>query len=156
MTKKISSGLFILLFLMASLASAAPDNGKSTVSPLAAKACSVIKENIKKGEDIKKFVKVSIQIGHNPCYIVKCGIEGGGNLEQIITGAVEGGATPDVISRCAIDAGAKVFDVASIIMRADSPSICFYEPQEEFIPIETGIPGDIGDGIPVSPWSFRK
>ena len=117
------------------------------------KACSVIKEKIQKHEDIRKYVKTSIQMGFSACNIIKCSIEGGGDLTQIITGAVEAGTTPDVVSRCAMDAGAKAEKVAEILNTLSSAGICYLLPE---IPDEYDHPGTpvIIKPPPVSPSGF--
>ena len=125
---------------------------KSPTNDAEEKACSVIKDKIQKAEDIRKYVKTSIQMGFNACNIIKCSIEKGGDLTQIITGAVEAGITSDVVSKCAIDAGAKAEMVAGILNKLSAAGICYLLPE---IPETYGLPGTpVIIKPPISPSGF--
>lgn len=130
--KKTFMCLLVQVVLLALLGFSSADNkpvNKSPADDAEEKACSVIKDKIQKPEDIRKYVKTSIQMGFSACNIIKCSIEGGGDLTQIITGAVEAGITPDVVSRCAMDAGAKAEKVAEILDKLSAAGICYVLPE---------------------------
>ncbi|MEW6110171.1 MAG: hypothetical protein AB1632_13555 [Nitrospirota bacterium] len=126
--------IFLLSALTLSSAEKNRGDAQSILSQKIKDACAVIDENIKKGGNIKKFVKTSIQMGYGACPIIKCSIKGGGDLEQIITGAIEAGATTDVVSRCAIDAGAEAKEVAYILGTVSSPGLCYILPEDQPLP----------------------
>lgn len=92
-------------------------------------ACSVIHEKVRQGNNIKKYVKTSIQMGYTPCRIIKCSIEAGGDVEQTVTGAIEAGVTTDVVARCALTAGADSKSIASILSKVSLPGACYILPE---------------------------
>ena len=87
--------------------------------------CAFINDKIKAGEDIKKFIRTSLQMGYNPCALINCAIKGGGNLEQIIAGAVEAGATHAVISKCCMNAGVDANELTRTFAKVGSPTLCY-------------------------------
>ena len=154
-----------LLFSM--LGSAVPVENKEvrgrTLDSLEGKrVCAVLGESVKKGDDIRKIVKTSIELGYNACYVVKCALSGGGNLQQVIAGAVEAGATPDVVSKCAVDSGAETNEVARSLALAGGPSLCYFEPAglgyrspgDEMVPMDTTTPVRNTGARSVSPSAF--
>lgn len=142
--KKTFMCFLVQAFFFALVGFSSADNkpvNKSPANDAEEKACSVIKDKIQKNQDIRKYVKTSIQMGFKACNIIKCSIEGGGDLTQIIAGAVEAGITPDVVSRCAMDAGAKAEKVAEILDKLSSAGICYVLPEipDEYEPPEPPI-----------------
>lgn len=124
----------MLFSLSVSSARSNPPDPSSAPSEKIKAACTVIEENIKKNNNIKKYVKTSIQMGYKACPVITCSVKAKGNIEQIITGAVEAGTTTDVVSRCAIDAGARPQEVAAILTSVSLPGICYLLPEDQPTP----------------------
>jgi hypothetical protein len=159
------SYVMVPVFLLVMSGSSLPVDNKNTQTNdvlEGKRVCSVLKESVDKGEDIKKVVKTGIEMGYNACYVVKCAISGGGDLKQIIAGAVEAGATPDVVARCAVDAGAEATDVVRCLVQAGTTSICYFQPVaglgysspvDELVPMDPA-PRSTAAGRFISPSSF--
>lgn len=156
MRRILSLGAFFLslsvVFSFAAVSS--PNTPQDTLSALSEKikaACTVIEENIKKGNNIKKYVRTSIQMGYAACPVIRCSIQAGGDLEQIITGALEAGVTTEVASKCCIAAGAEPKNIAAILSSVSASNICYLLPEDQPLPQTQAPPRTLR---PLSPSGF--
>lgn len=125
----------------------ADDSVKEASEPLRSQkvraACSAIADNIKRGVNIRKFVKTSILMGLPACPLIICSLESKGDPGQVLTGAIDAGTGPDVVSRCALLAGVAAGDIAAILTGASTPGVCYMTyvmPEKPEVLVKPDIP----------------
>lgn len=139
---------------------AAADNGKGRPGDKDT-TCKLIDIALKRGGDLRKLVKTTLQMGHDACSVIKCSIRSDRRLEDIIAGAYDASVPTDVVARCSLDAGADGIRVSEI-MAGLSPNLCFLGPSvygytpgdaEAPIPPAPGPPGIVTRQV-ISPYTF--
>jgi hypothetical protein len=111
--------------------------------------CAIIRNDITKGADPRKVMRDKIRSGAGACTVIQCGLASGADPKQVFAGATEAGLTSDVISRCSINAGAEPAWVSEALQNLGMHVAL----EDEFIPIETDLPGS-AKGRFLSPSSF--
>jgi hypothetical protein len=111
--------------------------------------CTIIRNDITKGADPRKVTRDKISSGAGACTVIQCGLASGADPIQVFAGATEAGITSDVISRCSLNACADPIWVSEALQKIGM----YVALEDEFIPIETDLPGS-PKGRLLSPSSF--
>ena len=115
--------------------------------------CSLIRDEITKGQDPRKVVRTRIGGGNSACSVIKCSVASGIELREVFAGAKEAGVTSDVISRCALDACVDPSRVAAVEQDLGIYGLGYPYYDDNFVPIDTTLPQGTRDRL-LSPSHF--